>query len=136
MSLTTHKFKNMTLDVGGVDFECQVSNFQIINNANDGAKLYSFCPTGEDVEEVDPDWSIQFTIFSDWSAGGVSDYLMSNAGDVVTFTYDHNTDIAAQHVQITGSVRLKAPNIGGDVRATETQDVTLQVLGDIVYTRP
>lgn len=136
MSIHNRKLKVITLDIGGTDFECQVSNWQMVNNADDGDKIYSFCPDGEDTEEVDPDWSLQLTFFSDWTSGGVSDYLMQHAGEVVTFQLDHHPDIPAEHVRWDGKVRLKAPSVGGDVRTTETQEITLGVIGKPNYTRP
>ena len=136
MTIHSRKLKQITLDVGGTDFECAVSNWQMVNNADDGDKIYAFCPDGEDVEETDPDWALQLTFFSDWRSGGVSDYLMLHAGEVVPFRLDHHPQIAAEHVRWDGKLRLKAPSVGGDVRTTETQQITLAVVGDPVYSRP
>lgn len=136
MSLHNRKLKQITFDLGGTDFECQVSNWQLVNNTEDGQKIYSFCPDGEAIEETDDDWSLTLTVWSDWRSGGISDYLMANDGDDVTFQLDHHPDIALEHVRWTGTVRLKAPNVGGEVKTTETQEVTLQCVGKPVYTRP
>lgn len=136
MSLNHRKLKVITLDIGGTNRECQISNWQLNNNSEDGEKLYSFCPTGEGIEETDPDYSLDLTLFSDWRSDGISDYLVMHDGETVTFQLDHHPDIPAEHVRWNGSLKVKAPNVGGEIRTTETQEITLQCIGKPEYTRP
>lgn len=131
-----------SLDVDGagvgapVNFECQIQSWNLTPPQEDGERFYTQCPEGEFIEDVDPVWSLELGFFSDWKAGGISDFLMENAGAVVTFTLDHHPDIVGEHVQWTGEVKLKAPPIGGAARASEQQTVTMPCIGEPVYSRP
>lgn len=136
MTLHNRKVKLITFDLGGTQFQCQVSVWNMANNTPDGAKLFSLCPDGEAREETDPDYALELTFFSDWRSGGLSDYLVLNDGVVVAFQLDHHPDIPAEHVRWAGTLTLKAPNAGGTARTTETQQTTLQVTGKPVYSRP
>ncbi|WP_188193443.1 hypothetical protein [Nonomuraea sp. SYSU D8015] len=129
------KLKTINFALGGTQFECQISNWNLENNSEDGERFYTFCPDGEFREEAEPEYALNLTFFSDWRNNGISDFLVDNDGLNATFTLDHHPDIPAEHVTWSGTVRIKAPNVGGDARTTETQEVTLQVIGKPVYTR-
>lgn len=135
MTIHSRKLKLITFELGATAFECQVASWKMTNNTDDGDKIYTFCPDGEDAEEVDPDYALEMTFFSDWRSGGISDYLWENDGETVTFTLDHHPDIEAENVQWTGEVKIKAPSVGGDARETEQTEVTLQCVGKPEYTR-
>ena len=100
-------------------FECQVNKWNIANNTEDGEKFYVFCPDGEFREEAEPDYALELTFFADWRSDGVSDFLTANDQQTVAFQLDHHPDIVGEHVRWAGSVKLKAPNVGGDARTTE-----------------
>jgi len=136
VSLHNRKLKVITLDIGGTNRECQISNWQLNNNSEDGEKLYSYCPDGEAVEETDPDYSLDLTFFSDWTSGGISDWFVLHDGETVTFQLDHHPDIVGEHVRYNGSLVVKAPNVGGEIKTTETQEITLQCVGKPAYSRP
>lgn len=136
MTLHNRKLKVITFDLGGTEFQCQLSTWQMVNNTPNGEKLYTYCPDGEAEEETDADWQLELTFFSDWRSGGISDYLTLNDGQVVAFQLDHHEQIIGEHVRWNGQVTLKAPNVGGDVRTTETTQTTLRCLGKPVYSRP
>ncbi|ALE74934.1 hypothetical protein AD006_01175 [Pseudonocardia sp. EC080610-09] len=118
------------------EFACQISQWELSNNTDDPEKIYSYCPDGEDFEEVDPAWSLTLTFYSDWTEDGISDYLMLHDGENVTFQLDNHPDIVGEHVRWAGTLRLKAPSIGGEVRETETQEAEFQIIGKPVYSRP
>lgn len=134
--LHNRKIKQIVFDLGGTTFQCQIENFQFVNNTPDGEKIYSMCPDGEDIEETDDDWSLQLRFFSDWRTNGISDWLMLHNGENVAFELEHHPDIPAEHTIWTGTLRVKAPTVGGDVKVTERQEVTLQVIGRPDYDRP
>lgn len=144
MTVQTRKLKTLLLTLGGIQFRQRVSAWTLQNNTDDGDKLYVYAdpdtdPDGAEAEfrEItEPNWALQFTVFSDWTADGVSDYLMAHDGEVVAFQIDHHKDLAGEYVQIAGNLKIKAPNIGGDVRTTEAQQVTLQIIGKPSYVRP
>lgn len=141
MTATHNKLKtilfSLTPDAGGtgtpVNFECQLSQWQVQNNTDDPEQRYTFCPDGEFYEDADPSYALSLTFYSDWKADGISDFLWQHHGEVVDFTLDHLPDVADQHVQWTGTCRIKSPNAGGEVRSTESQEVTLAILGTPTY---
>jgi hypothetical protein len=134
MAAHNRKLKVIEFAVGGTNFEAQISNWTLENNSEDGEKFYTFSPDGEFIEEAEPDYALTLTFFSDWRSDGISDYLVANDGMNAAFTLDHHPDVAAEHVTWTGTVRIKAPNVGGEARTTETQEVTLQCIGKPTYT--
>jgi hypothetical protein len=135
MAVHNRRLKLIEFAIGATQFECQISSWNLANNSDDGDKQFTFCPDGEFREETDPDYALELTFFSDWRSGGISDFLVENDGTDAAFTLDHHPDIPAEHVTWTGTCRVKAPNVGGDARATESQEVTLQVIGKPEYVR-
>jgi hypothetical protein len=122
-------------DPADIAFECQISAWTLNNNTEDGDKLYTLCPTGEDTDEVDPDYTIDLTAFSDWRSDGFSDYLWAHDGETVNFVLVHHPDIPAEKVTWSGSVKIKAPSVGGEARDNEVTEVTLVCIGKPVYSR-
>lgn len=135
MSLHNRKLKVIVLTIGGNTYECQISNWELQNNTEDPQKLNTFCPDGEAFEETDPDWALSLTFFSDWRVNGISDYLMSNNGALADFEIVHHPGQAGEEVQFGGQLRIKAPNIGGEVKTTETQSIVLPMIGEPDYSR-
>lgn len=134
--LHNRKIKLIIFDLGGTTFQCQIENFNFINNTPDGAKIYSMCPDGVAIEETDEDWALQFRFFSDWRVGGISDFLMLHDGEDVAITVEHHPDIPAEHTVWDAVLRIKAPNVGGDIKVTERQEATMQCVAKPTYTRP
>jgi hypothetical protein len=132
------KFSMLALD--GEQYECSLENWKLVNNTEDGTKMYVQCPgddgTGEFREEAEPDWALELKFNADWRLGGISDFLQTHNGESVDFRLDHLYDIVGEHVRWDGRVKLKTPGAGGDVRTTEKAEITLPVLGEPVYSRP
>lgn len=135
MPLHNRKLKVINLTIGGNSYECQISNWELQNNTPDGEKIFSFCPDGEAIEETDADWALSLTLYSDWTATGISEYLMANDGEDAAFEIVHHPGAVGEEVQWTGNLRIKAPNVGGEIKTTETQTVVLQIIGTPVYAR-
>lgn len=135
MTAHNRRLKLIELDVGSGQVECQVTAWTMTPPQDDGEKVRTFCPDGEFIEEVDPDWMLEVTFLADWRAGGLSDYLMENAGTDAAFVLDHHPDIPAEHVRWSGTLRLKAPPVGGERSTTESQTVTMQCIGEPTYVR-
>lgn len=137
MPVHHRRLKLLELEIGGTSYECQVSQWEVQNNTDDGERHFTFCPDGEFREDADDDYALSLTFFSDWrSPTGLNHFLTVNDKQVVNFTLDHHPDIPAEHVRWTGSVKIKAPNAGGEVRTEETTEVTFPIIGKPVYTRP
>lgn len=129
------KLKVITFALIGVNFECQLTSWKMINNTPDGERFYTYCPNGEFFEEAEPDYALELKFLSDWRPGGISDFLVANDQALAGFVLDNHPDIVGEHVRWSGDCKLKAPDAGGDVRITETQEVTLPVIGKPLYAR-
>lgn len=136
MSLHHRKSKQITFDLEGNAFQCQVKKCSKVNNTPDPEKLNSLCPDGESFDETDPDYALEIEYWCDWRSAGISDYLELNDGETVNFQYDKFPEIPAEHVRWTGQCVIKAPNVSDEAKVTETQTVTLRCIGKPVYTRP
>jgi hypothetical protein len=131
------KLKTIVFDLGGTEFQVQLSNWKMNNNTPDAEIFHTY--GGDDssfAEDADPAWSLDCTFYADWRSGGISDYLMLNDEEDITFQLDHYPDIPAEHVRWAGTLHIKAPNVGGEVRTTEITEVTFQCVGKPVYSRP
>lgn len=135
MTAHNRKLKVITFDLGGTEFQGQCNNWTLNNNTPDGDLFYVYAEGEEFREDADPDWSLTMTFYSDWRSGGISDYLQANDDSQVAFQLDHHPDVSGEHVRWTGNVKIKAPTVGGDVRATEVTTVTLQCVGKPDYER-
>jgi hypothetical protein len=135
MSAHNRKLKIIEFRLGGLSYEIQLSSWKVVNNTDDGDKMWVFATGGEFIEEADPDYALELKFFSDWRSNGISDFLTTNDETDAAFQLDHLPDIVGEHVRWTGSVHIKAPTAGGDVRTTEVTEVTLQCIGKPVYSR-
>lgn len=139
MTVHVQRLKIVTFTIGGNSFDCQLQSWSLDYGVKDGDRLYSFCSAGEGnnvaISETDPEPTLDLKFFSDWRSNGISDYLTANNGLVAAFVLDHHPDVIGEHVQWSGNVVLKIGTIGGDARATEMTEVTLQVVGTPTYTR-
>lgn len=145
MTIHHRKLKQITFSIGDESaspsipnedgFNCQIANWQIVNNTEDGERIFTHCPDGEDREEADPDYALELTFFSDWREDGISDFLTTHNGKWLDFVLDHHPDIEDEHVRWSGRCKVKAPTAGGEARATEQQTVTYPIEGEPVYER-
>lgn len=127
MSVHNRRLKLIQFTLDGTAFECQLNSWTLDPGEDDGDRMYTFCPEGEFTEETDTDPTLDLKFFSDWRSNGISDYLWTHRNEVVEFVLDHHPEIPGEHVRWTGTVRIKAPAVGGDARTTEVSEVTLQV---------
>lgn len=135
MAVHHRKLKLIEFSIDGTSFECQVNSWQVVNNTDDGERHFTFCPDGEFREDADDDYALELKFFSDWRSEGISDFLVQNDMTEVAFQLDHHPDVVGEHVRYSGTVRIKAPSTGGDIRTTEMTEVTLPIKGKPVYTR-
>lgn len=135
MPAHNRKLTELTLDIGGTEFQIQCRRAELQNNTDDGETFHTFDPDGVFVEAADDSYALALEFYADWRSGGISDYLWDNDGDTVTFELVHHPGTAGETVTWTGSVLIKAPNVGGEVRTTEITSTTLQCAGKPTYTR-
>lgn len=127
------RLKTLTLTIGGITgIECQVTSWKINPPQNNGDLVYTYCPDGSFREEVDPeDWTLDLTWVSDWTVGGLNRYLWANQGATAAFTLTNHADVTGWAVQWAGSLIVKAPPAGGDVRTTDMSEMTFTGVGAV-----
>lgn len=128
MGMHQRRVKIIQFSLDALQFECQVKTWNLDPGVEDGDRIYTQCPDGVDVEETDDDPTLELELFADWRSSGVSTFLWENSGETVDFVLDHHPDIAGEHVRWTGTVKIKPPPAGGEARATEMSEVTLQIV--------
>jgi hypothetical protein len=140
VTIHNRKLKTLTFTVGTApdeeQFQCQVKTWNIENNTEDGEKLYSYCgpgSEGEAREEADPDYALTWEGYSDWRDNGISDWAWRHDGEEVAFRVDHHPDIAAEHKAWSGTVKVKAPTVGGEARTTEMSSFAWPIIGKPDY---
>lgn len=136
MTAHNRKLKTLTLDIDGVQYQKQVTNWRMVNGTDEPETVYVFSPGDEFADEADPSWTLELTFLADWTAAGLSTFLTEHNAEEVPFQVDHHPDIPTDHVRWVGVLKLKAPDVGGEVRATETTELTMKVVGEPVFSRP
>ena len=138
MTINYRKYTAAVLNIGGeVDYSCQATTAGVTNATPDGNKVYTFCASGagEFRETPDPQYTLPLKWISDWSSTGLNRYVHDHNGETVAFTLTLDPGDADYERTWTGNVVLKEPNDGGDVRTTETSEVTWNCIGvpDLAY---
>ncbi len=135
------KLKVLTLDLGGTEFQVQCRKAEIVNNTDDPEVFYTFGDDGNGdstsfSEAADPNFALDCEFYTDWRSAGITDFIWDNDGQIVTFQLDLYPNDAAKHVIFNGSVQIKAPNVGGEVRAQDITASVFQCQGKPVKSRP
>lgn len=136
MTAHNRKLKTLTFDLDGGEYQAQLNTFSIANGSDDGETFYTFDPDGEFVEDAEPSYTLSATFYSDWRAGGISTFCWEHDGETLPFTIDHHPDIPTERVRWSGHVKVKAPDVGGDVRTTEVTSIEWVIVGKPDFTRP
>ena len=135
MTAHNRKLTKVTFTLDGTAYQAQLKSWTMNNNTDDATVFYVFEPGEEFAEPADPSWSLDCSFYADWRSDGISDFLMAHDEEDVALVLDHHPDITGEHVRWAGTIHLKAPNVGGDVRATEELSTTLTFVGKPVYSR-
>ena|SRR5689334_382594 len=133
MTAHNRKLKTSVLELDGTDYAEQLTSYKLVNNTDDGDKVYTFAADGEFREETDDDYALELKFVADWRAGGISRFLSENDRETVPFTLGHLPGISAEHGEWTGTCVIKAPDVGGDVRDTDMTEINLSVIGKPTY---
>lgn len=131
----SRKLKVIQFTLDSTNYECQITNWQYDPGIPDGEVVYTYCPDGAVVEDGEPTPSLQLTFLSDWTENGISDFLTVHSGEDVAFALVHHPDTPLETVHWTGTLRVKAPPVGGEARSGERTEVTLQCVGEPTYGR-
>lgn len=136
MTAHNRKLKIITLDIDGSEFQAQLREWTLNNGTGDGETFYTYGGDAESfIEAAEAEFTLECTFFADWRSDGISSYLWAHDGETVTFQLDHHPDIVGEHVRWSGSLQIKAPSVGGEVRTTEETAVTFTIVGKPTFER-
>lgn len=71
-------------------------------------------------------WTLAIVLYQDYTAESLHLWLYENAGEEVPFTFVPSKQGA---LQAKGTVKVRAASIGGEVKARNTSDLELPVVG-------
>jgi hypothetical protein len=119
--------------VGGTEFACQQTNVRVTPSHDEtGDEVETLC--GDKLApDVKTSWSLAGTSIQDFdSPDGFVQYSVENNLDVVEFSWQPNVST----FEVTGTVQVRAVEIGGDVNARLTTDFEWPLQDDPVFTWP
>jgi hypothetical protein len=120
-----------TLTLGTTDFGVQISNVSLIPShaTTDGTPTLG---TPEPAAEATTTWALKGSAIQDWeSAAGFVEYCRANNNVVVSYSWVPNT---AKTVTYSGTCKVLAIEIGGDVNKQVTSDFEFSVVGSPTVT--
>lgn len=112
-----------------LDLSCQLSECRVTVDVDEGDIIPVLCG-GKLVEDDVYTTKITGTVIQDLSAKGVIDYTWRNKGKVVPCTFTPTTGAA----RVTGDVKIRPIDIGGEVRKRNTSDFEWVFVGDAQFT--
>ncbi|MGO3371187.1 hypothetical protein [Microbacterium gubbeenense] len=82
---------------------------------------------GSTETEVDEEtWALKGTFRQQLETDAIEDWCLTNAGEEMTFTF---TPVDSVSKSYTGTVKIRAVNIGGDVKTKNTSDFSFPLNG-------
>lgn len=131
MTVTDSRLGPGTLTLGAVpdDFTCQVTNCRLSPSAEEEDALPTLCEP-ERPASVTTSWALAGTVIQDWELDdGFVEFCRVNDTTEVPFVFVPNTTAGKQY---SGTVQIRAVEIGGDVSAQLTTDFEFPLNGDPV----
>ena len=136
MAVNHRKLRIAVLTIGGIPFQEQCRIINLVNNTDDPEIFHTFGGDNSSfAEEAEPSWALELTAYADWRSDGISDFLTAHNGETLPFVADMHPNIVGEHTRRAGDVLIKAPSVGGEIRATEETETTLAVIGEPSYER-
>lgn len=77
-------------------------------------------------EQDEETWTLTATIRQELTVDAIEDWCLENAGEEIPFTFKPNNSVTKTY---SGTVRVRAVTIGGDVKAKNTSDLEFPLLG-------
>lgn len=82
---------------------------------------------GSTETEVDEEtWALEGTFRQELETDAIEDWCLTHAGEEMTFTF---TPVDSVSKSYTGTVKIRAVNIGGDVKTKNTSDFSFPLNG-------
>jgi hypothetical protein len=111
-----------------LEFNCDAHTAEIVTTPGSDVTYATLCPDGSFSEVGRSTYALHIVAAQDWSATGLARFLWDNEGAQAEFQYQpHGVAIAPSDDTpgMTGTVRLVAPNMGGEAENYAELDVTL-----------
>lgn len=131
MTVQAHKLGPGLLTLGEVsteeEFGSQITNARIEPSVDEEDNIPVLSGEEVDGEETET-WILAGSFLQDYT--GMDSTLVwckTNAGKILPFTFVPNSE---QGLQITGTVKIRAVQIGGDVKTKNTTDFEFKGIGD------
>lgn len=129
------RIKTISFILDGVEYSTQITSWKVSTGDKVGDRVYTQSIAGEGhnstIEETDGTPTLDITFGADFRAAGISDKLWQHHNEIVEYSLDHHPDIPEEHIQFSGLVQLKAPDVGDDSRKTEIQETNMPIIGPI-----
>lgn len=77
-------------------------------------------------EQDEETWALEGTIRQQLETDALEDWCLTNAGNEVLFTFKPVNSVTKTY---TGTCRIRAVNIGGDVKTKNTSDFSFPIIG-------
>ena len=108
-----------------LDLTAQVTSLKVTPSTESGDSVPTLSGETLDAEET-TSWALSGSMIQDLTEDGMYDYTWNNAGDVVPFTFTPST---AAGRDITGNVKVRPLEVGGDVKVKNTVDFEWPIIG-------
>ena len=133
MPITESKLKSGTLTIEGTSFATQATNITLSPDVDEQGEALEVLSGDTLAPDEKTSWTLGIEAVQDFtSAAGFVEYARTNAGQTVPFSWKPN----ATGPTYTGSVKVRAVEIGGDVNSRLSTSAEWPVSGDITATYP
>jgi hypothetical protein len=110
------------------EYNCDIHTAEIVSKPGDTIEYATLCPTGSYSSIGKTTYSLHIVAVQRWAVDGLAAFLWANDGALADFQYQaHGAGVIPSATQpgMTGTVRLVAPNYGGEVQSFAELDVEL-----------
>jgi hypothetical protein len=122
------RLKGGVLTLGGTSFAKQATSVQLVpSTETDGEPIETLSGATISAGETYT-WALNIGMVQDFTdPAGLVEYLRSNAGTEVAYTWEPNADGPAY----AGDVKVRPTTIGGEVAVRLSSEVELPVVGEL-----
>lgn len=111
------------------EFNCDAHTAEVVSEAGDTITYQTLCASGSFSEIGKSQYSLHIVAAQDWSDAGLARFLWENEGAIAEFQYQAHGSATIPPTTdapgMAGTVRLVAPNYGGEAEAYAELDVTM-----------
>jgi hypothetical protein len=109
-------------------YQCDVHTAEIVSKPGDSVQYVTLCPDGSYSSIGKTTFGLHIVAVQRWAVDGLAAFLWDNDGELADFQYQahgDSVDPTADLPGMTGTVRLVAPNYGGEASTYAELDVEL-----------